>query len=368
MTTDGHSFMVGESLVGDGNEVAHIDLIIGSKSGPAGAGFAQRLAAQTAGHNGLLAVLAPNVPAKPDTVMFNKVTIKGAGQAVQMFGPAQAAVAKAVVDSVADGTIPKANANDLCVIVGVFIHWEATDNKKIYDYNYRATKESIAAGDEAPADRGFRRRPEGLGQAPLRLRRGRLVAARGRATSRPSFSTGPRGGARGPRRVSVGDDPPSGMLFIALGTRIVPPPGRRGGGHRHAGGGDTIEPQNDPIDAESRRALNAARRAGRPRGLTSRHAPRQRGGDRGHVRRGVQDARRPRHRDRRDRRLGAHSGRAGDRLRDLGDRVRRRGRPGGRGAGGRDARRPAGREPARLRLQRRRRSARPSSTASASAS
>ena len=143
MATDGHSFMVGESLVGDGNEVAHIDLIIGSKSGPVGAAFAQRLAAQTAGHNGLLAVLAPNVPAKPDTVMFNKVTIKGAGQAVQMFGPAQAAVAKAVVDSVADGTIPKASANDLCVIVGVFIHWDASDNKKIYDYNYRATKESI---------------------------------------------------------------------------------------------------------------------------------------------------------------------------------------------------------------------------------
>jgi 5,6,7,8-tetrahydromethanopterin hydro-lyase len=76
--------------------------------------------------------------------MFNKVTIKGAGQAVQMFGPAQAAVAKAVVDSVADGTIPKASANDLCVIVGVFIHWQASDNKKIYDYNYRATKESIS--------------------------------------------------------------------------------------------------------------------------------------------------------------------------------------------------------------------------------
>jgi 5,6,7,8-tetrahydromethanopterin hydro-lyase len=83
------------------------------------------------------------VPAKPDTVMFNKVTIKGATQAVQMFGPAQAAVAKAVVDSVADGTIPKADANDLCVSVGVFIHWEAKDNKKIYDYNYRATKEAI---------------------------------------------------------------------------------------------------------------------------------------------------------------------------------------------------------------------------------
>ena len=135
--------MVGESLVGDGNEVAHIDLMIGSKDGPVGAAFANRLAAQTSGHNGLLAVLAPNVAAKPDTVMFNKVTIKGAAQAVQMFGPAQAAVAKAVVDSVADGTIPKADADSLCCVVGVFIHWEAKDNKKIYDYNYRATKEAI---------------------------------------------------------------------------------------------------------------------------------------------------------------------------------------------------------------------------------
>ncbi len=92
----------------------------------------------------LLAVLEPNLLAKPATVMMNKVTIKGANQAVQMFGPAQAAVAKAVADSVADGIIPQADAEGLVCLVGVFIHWEAKDNKKIYDYNYRATKESIA--------------------------------------------------------------------------------------------------------------------------------------------------------------------------------------------------------------------------------
>ncbi len=137
------AIMVGESLVGEGNEVAHIDLMIGRKDGPVGQAFANRLAMQSAGHNGLLAVLEPNLPAKPDTVMFNKVTIKGATQAVQMFGPAQMAVAKAVADSVAAGVIPKKDAEDLCIICGVFIHWEATDNKKIYDYNYKAVKESI---------------------------------------------------------------------------------------------------------------------------------------------------------------------------------------------------------------------------------
>jgi 5,6,7,8-tetrahydromethanopterin hydro-lyase len=135
--------MVGESLVGDGNEVAHIDLIIGRKDGPVGHAFANRLASQTSGHNGLLAVLEPNLPAKPDTVMFNKVTIKGATQAVHMFGPAQMAVAKAVADSVAAGVIPKNQAEDLCIVCGVFIHWEAKDTKKIYEYNYQATKEAI---------------------------------------------------------------------------------------------------------------------------------------------------------------------------------------------------------------------------------
>ena len=75
--------------------------------------------------------------------MFNKVTIKGAKQAVQMFGPAQHGVAKAVMDCVAEGTIPEDEADDLFISVGVFIHWEAEDDKKIQEYNYQATKESI---------------------------------------------------------------------------------------------------------------------------------------------------------------------------------------------------------------------------------
>jgi 5,6,7,8-tetrahydromethanopterin hydro-lyase len=137
-------FMMGESLVGDGNEIAHIDLIIGSKSGPAGLAFTSALSHNSDGFSTLLAVVTPNLPAKPDTLLFNKVTIKGAKQAVQMFGPAQAAVARAVVDSVANGTIDKTKADDLCILVGVFIHWEAADDTKIFDYNYKATMESIA--------------------------------------------------------------------------------------------------------------------------------------------------------------------------------------------------------------------------------
>ena len=138
------SMYIGEALVGEGNEVAHIDLLIGSKDGPVGNAFASALAGQTRGHSNLLAVLYPNLIAKPATVLITKVTIQGAKQAVQMFGPAQAAVGRAVTDCVAEGIIPKAEADKLVIVCGVFIHWDAKDDNKIYQYNYEATKLSIS--------------------------------------------------------------------------------------------------------------------------------------------------------------------------------------------------------------------------------
>jgi 5,6,7,8-tetrahydromethanopterin hydro-lyase len=135
---------VGESLVGDGNEVAHIDLIMGPRGSAAETAFCTALTNNKDGFSTLLAVVAPNLLTKPNTILFNKVTIKGAKQAVQMFGPAQHGVAKAVADSVAEGIIPANEADDLFICVGVFIHWEANDDKKIQDFNYRATKEAIA--------------------------------------------------------------------------------------------------------------------------------------------------------------------------------------------------------------------------------
>ena len=138
-----HTLLVGEALVGDGNEVAHIDLMIGTKTGPVGVAFANALANQSHGHTNLLAVLEPNLPVKPSTVMITKVTIKNLDQAVLMFGPAQYGVAKAVADCVADGTIPQSAAEELVIVCGVFIHPQASDKKKILDYNYEATKLSI---------------------------------------------------------------------------------------------------------------------------------------------------------------------------------------------------------------------------------
>ncbi len=141
-----HNFkgtLVGEALVGEGPEIAHIDLVIGPKGSAVEQAFVVALAAPAKGHTPLLAVLEPNLPAKPSTLMVNKVTLNNASQAILMYGPAQAAVAKAVMDCVSEGTIPEEMAEDLFIIVSVFIEWDASDKKKIYDYNYQATKLSI---------------------------------------------------------------------------------------------------------------------------------------------------------------------------------------------------------------------------------
>lgn len=135
--------LIGESLVGDGNEVAHIDLIMGPRGSAAESAFCNALTNNKDGFSTLLAVVAPNLACKPHTILFNKVTIKGAKQAVQMFGPAQRAVSMAVMDCVEDGTIPADEAEDIFISVGVFIHWQAEDDAKIQDYNFQATKEAI---------------------------------------------------------------------------------------------------------------------------------------------------------------------------------------------------------------------------------
>jgi 5,6,7,8-tetrahydromethanopterin hydro-lyase len=120
------------------------------------------------GFTTLLALVAPNLMCKPPTILYNKVTIKDARQAVQMFGPAQHAVALAVADSVAEGVIPANEADDLFITVGVFLHWEAQDNKKIQDFNYQATKEAIARRHQGRAEGLDGHSAERQGPPPLR--------------------------------------------------------------------------------------------------------------------------------------------------------------------------------------------------------
>lgn len=136
-------FLVGEALVGEEPEVAHIDLVIGRKDGVVGQALVNSLAHPTQGHTPILAVIRPNLPVKPPTLIVPKVTIRSLEDADKIFGPAQSAVAKAVADLVEEGTIPKRDVENLAIIVSVFIHPNGKDYSRIYRYNYSATKLAI---------------------------------------------------------------------------------------------------------------------------------------------------------------------------------------------------------------------------------
>jgi bifunctional enzyme Fae/Hps len=138
-----NTYLIGESLVGEGNEVAHIDLMIGDKNGPVGQAFANGMTHLSAGHTPLLAVIRPNLPPKPYTLLVPKVTVKNMEDTAKIFGPAQAAVAKAVADSVEEGIIPMNRVDDWVIICSVFIHPQASDTRRIYQYNYGATKMAL---------------------------------------------------------------------------------------------------------------------------------------------------------------------------------------------------------------------------------
>jgi len=134
---------IGEALVGEEPEVAHIDLMIGLKNGPLGEAFAKAKASPSPGHEPLVAILEPNLTVKPVTLIVPTVTVKGMRHASLVYGPAQTAVAKAVLDTVEEGFIPKAAVDDLLIVANVFIHPAAVDRKRVYINNYKAMRHAL---------------------------------------------------------------------------------------------------------------------------------------------------------------------------------------------------------------------------------
>lgn len=136
-------FWMGEALLGGAAEISHVEVMIGSKEEYVGQAFIDAFSNPTVGHTPLLAVIRPNLPCKPLTLIVPKVTVKGMEDTGKIFGPAQAAVAKAVADSVEEGIIPEDKIDEWVIICSVFIHPQAKDYTKIYLYNYSATKLAI---------------------------------------------------------------------------------------------------------------------------------------------------------------------------------------------------------------------------------
>ena len=95
--------------------------MIGELDGPIGQAMAQQLAGQVKGHTKVFALLNSDVQVKPATLMVSKVTVDDGRYTNILMGTVQAAIAHGVLDAVRSGIIPRERANDLGIIVSVWL-------------------------------------------------------------------------------------------------------------------------------------------------------------------------------------------------------------------------------------------------------
>lgn len=142
------AMQLGESFVGEGVNLAHINTVYGHREGPAGVAWATALATPSQGHVPFVAVVQPGIPAKPMTLFVTKAAPSNDTHGTMIWGPAQAGVAAGVADAVAAGAISEKTLDDACIIVAVWVNPAADDDEAVYKNNREATKNALINGAE----------------------------------------------------------------------------------------------------------------------------------------------------------------------------------------------------------------------------
>jgi len=141
---------VGESLVAGGpaGTAAEPEVVIGDLNGPFGTAFANLIGNQSKGHSKVLAIMNTDVMVRPATLMVSKVTVNKDRYTNILMGTVQAAIANGVLDAVRSGDIPKEKANELGIIVSVWLNPSVAtddnlDHKILFDIHRKATTQAI---------------------------------------------------------------------------------------------------------------------------------------------------------------------------------------------------------------------------------
>jgi 5,6,7,8-tetrahydromethanopterin hydro-lyase len=130
--------LIGEGFAGDRPNVAHINLLVGPKSGPIGTAYATAAASPGPGHIPFQAVLKPNLPAKPSTLFIGKSVSQGDAHDLLTWGPAQAGVAAGITQALLDGILPAEAEDEWAAIALVWVDPQADDAEAIYANNKAA--------------------------------------------------------------------------------------------------------------------------------------------------------------------------------------------------------------------------------------
>jgi formaldehyde-activating enzyme len=140
----------GEALVAGGppGTAAEPEIIIGELDGPVGTALATLTGDQAKGHSKVFAILNTDIQVRPVTLMVSKVTVKSNRYTNILMGTVQAAIANGVLDAVRAGDIPKEKANDLGIIVSVWLNPSVVtdaelDHQILFDIHRKATAQAI---------------------------------------------------------------------------------------------------------------------------------------------------------------------------------------------------------------------------------
>ena len=146
--TEGYAIEIGEGFVGHGGELAHVNTVLGLRDGPVGTAWATALATPRAGHLPFVAVVQPGLAVTPPTLFVNKAPLAGERHERLTWGAAQAGVAEGVASALHAGIISPVRADELALIVAVWVAPEAFDPELVYTNNRRATVDALRAGHE----------------------------------------------------------------------------------------------------------------------------------------------------------------------------------------------------------------------------
>lgn len=135
----------GTGGAGEGVEAVQIDLLCGAKDGPMGEAWAYQLTYPRHGFEALTTILEPNLTVRPSTLIVPTNELKDLRQANMIYGPVQNAVAKAIVDGLGRGTIPRRAMHTDVMFVQAAVHPQALDRRILRQNAYEATR--IAVGD-----------------------------------------------------------------------------------------------------------------------------------------------------------------------------------------------------------------------------
>jgi 5,6,7,8-tetrahydromethanopterin hydro-lyase len=119
--------LIGEGYEGTGTAAAHVNVVLGERTGPVADAWVNSLATPSAGHTPFMVVARPGLPVKPFTLFVNKATFANSSHAAVTWGAAQAGVAAGVIDAVRDGSIPLSVVDAALLLCAVWVDPGATE-------------------------------------------------------------------------------------------------------------------------------------------------------------------------------------------------------------------------------------------------